>query len=344
MPRKPKAIGNRSKSATATVTVTAPRPTVTSEPTPQNGVGTGTSYKPSNITNVTGGGSMPSWTTNVVTASCAGDGTTDDTACLQTAADKARSQDKPLAIPYTPAFYKISGAITIYTSVGGVGGMPTIKQTSTAGNATGNVLRLAAGMSGWVYNLRLVGAFTGKAKGEWAHNIDVGAVNGVTIKGNLLENAMGDSVGTDASAADGGTASNVLVDSNTLKNPRRCGIAFVKNQNAWVVTNNVIDKQVNYVSGIDFEPEGGTITNVEVAYNKFVMNNRKPGKHGSDGRAASAWQNQGSPAPGGNLYLHHNWGTFGVGWWMKSSSHKGGLGDWYNVVQTANVEGEGVPN
>jgi hypothetical protein len=74
------------------------------------------------------------------------------------------------------------------------------------------------------------------------------------------------------------------------------------------------------------------------------MNNRKPGKHGSDGRAASAWQNHWSPAPGGNLYLHHNWGTFGVGWWMTSSSHKGGLGDWYNVVQTANVEGEGVPN
>ncbi len=89
-----------------------------------------TNYQPSFITNVTGGGAMPSWTTNVVTASCAGDGVTDATACLQAAANAARDQGKSLVIPATSAFYKISGAITISTSVGGVGGMPTITQTN----------------------------------------------------------------------------------------------------------------------------------------------------------------------------------------------------------------------
>jgi hypothetical protein len=334
-----KSAADPSKSATATVTVEPPPP-----PPPPSGMGTGAQYRPSYVTWVTGGGAMPSWTTNVVTAVCAGDGIADDTGCLQAAANAARDQGKALVIPYKPAFYRITGPVTIFGSVGGVGGMPTIRQTSTSGSATGVVLTLARGMTGWVHNLHLLGTFGGSATGEWAHDIDVGSVSGVTIRGNLLENAMGDAIGTDASKWDGGlTSSNVLVDGNTIVNPRRCGVAFIYNQRSWVVTNNVFDKQVNYVSAIDFEPEGGTMVDIEVAYNRFVMNDRTPGQYGSDGRAASAWQNSWTPSPGGNLYLHHNYGTFGVGWWMGSSSYKGGMGDWYNVVQSLNVEGATVP-
>jgi hypothetical protein len=328
-----------SKTTGTTVTVTAaPTPT----PTP-SGVGTGTSYTASYITGVTGAGTMPSWTTNVVTAACAGNGVTDDTSCLRAAAISARDQNKPLVIPATSSFYRITGLITIYTSVGGAGGMPTIKQTNTAGDMSAVALRLAAGMTGWVYNLHLIGTHNGtNATGEWAHNIDVGSVNGVTIKGNLLENAMGDSIGSDISAFDGGsTSSNVIIDSNTLKNPRRCGIAFVKNQRNWVITNNIIDKQVNYVSAVDFEPEsGGTVLNVEVSYNKFVMNNRTPENpiRGSDGKAVSGWQVSATPNPGGNYYLHHNYGTFGTGY-----STFGGW-NWGYIYQSTNVESASVPN
>ena len=78
------------------------------------------------LTGVTGGGGMmPSWTANVVTASCAGNGTTDDTSCLQAAANAARDQGKALVIPAKAPFYKkISGPVKIYGSVGGVGGTP----------------------------------------------------------------------------------------------------------------------------------------------------------------------------------------------------------------------------
>src|SRR6266545_7019150 len=123
-----------SKFTSAIVTVTnSPAP----PPPSANLQGTGTTHQASFLTDVTGGGSMPSWTTNVVTASCAGDGVADATACLQAAANAARDQGKSLVIPATSAFYKISGAITIYTSVGGVGGMPTITQTVVANDEIG---------------------------------------------------------------------------------------------------------------------------------------------------------------------------------------------------------------
>jgi hypothetical protein len=303
--------------------------------------GTGTSYQASYLTGVTGGGAMPNWSGDVVTASCAGDGATDDTACLQAAANAARDQGKPLAIPAKSSFYRVSGPVTVSTSVGGVGGMPTIKQTNTSATwGQQKILILARGMSGWIWNLHLVGTFDGSnAVTEFGANIDVGTVNGVTIKGNLLENAMGDSVGTDISQWDGGsTSSNVLVDGNTMRNPYRCAVAFVANQRNWVVVNNLIEKPVNFVSGIDVEPEGsGSVQGVEVAYNRFVMDNRTPNPaRGADGKAFFAWQTPANPAPGGNFWLHHNYGTFGTGFF-------GSAGSFYDIRQDTNVEGQGVP-
>jgi hypothetical protein len=308
-------------------------------PTPTSSLaGTGSNCAPRHIT-VTGGGPMPNWTTNVVTAACTGNGVADDTSCLQAAANSARSRNKPLVIAYTSAFYKVSSPITIYTSVGGVGGMPMIKTTSATGDGTGKILVLASGMTGWVYNLHLIGTFNGNNArgGEFSHNLDVGSVNGVTIKGNLFENAMGDSVGTDISNFDGGggNSQNVIVSNNTMKNPYRCAVALVTNQKNWVIMNNVIDKPVNHVSGIDFEPEGGTVTNVEVAYNKFAMNNRRPNpERGADGKAVFGWQIPKSPRPGGNYYIHHNYGTFGTGF-----SGFGGGDGWGYINQSANAEG-----
>jgi len=218
------------KTSSATVTVTAP------PPPPPSGVGTGTAYNASYVTSATGGGAMPSWTTNVVNAAsfgAKGDGVADDTAALQNAANAARDQGKPLVIPATAAFYKISSYLQIYGSVGGINGMPTIRQTNQAWDLNAVVLRLVPGMTGWVYNLHLQGTFTtwtsGAPPGEWAHGIDVGAVSGVTIKNNLIENVKGDCIGTDGVRNYGGTtkAVNVIVDGNTLRNPVRCSFAAV---------------------------------------------------------------------------------------------------------------------
>jgi hypothetical protein len=324
-----------SKKATTVVSVKKAAP-----PAPSS-QGTGTAYQATYLTGVTGGGAMPSWTGAVVTASCAGDGSTDDTACLQGAANAARDQGKPLVIPATSSYYRVTGPVTISTSVGGVGGMPTIRQTNTSATwGQQKILILARGMSGWIWNLHLVGTFDGSnAVTEFGANIDVGNVNGVTIKGNLLENAMGDSIGTDISQWDGGsTSSNVLVDGNTMRNPYRCAVAFVQNQRSWVVVNNVIEKPVNFVSGIDVEPEGsGSVQGVEVAYNRFVMDNRTPNPNrGADGKAFFAWQTAANPAPGGSFWLHNNYGTFGTGFF-------GASGSFSDVHQDSNVEGQSVP-
>jgi hypothetical protein len=293
---------------------------------------------------VTGGGAMPSWTSNVVTAACAGDGMTDDTACLQAAADRARTQSRPLAIPRTSSFYRITGPIKVYGSVGGVGGMPTIKQTNTSATwGAQKMLILQPGTTGWIYNLHLVGTFNGSNNvTEHGHQIDVGNVDGVTIRGNLLEDAMGDAIGTDVSAFDGGRlARNVLVDGNTIRNPYRCGVALAYHQQDWVITNNVIEKRVNYVSGIDIEPEkGGVVRRVEIAYNRFVMDDRTPNPaRGADGRAVFGWHVPDPPTrtAGGDYYIHHNYGTFGAGF------SGFGNGGWGRIHQASNVEGPTVP-
>jgi hypothetical protein len=311
-------------------------------PPPANTQGTGTSYKPSYLTAVTGGGAMPSWTTNVVTAACAGDGTTDDTACLQAAADSARSQNRPLVIPKTSSFYRITGPIKIYGSVGGVGGMPTIKQTNTSATwGAQKMMILQPGMTGWIYNLHLVGTFNGSNNvTEHGHQLDVGSVNGVTIKGNLIENAMGDNISSDISQYDGPGGQNVIVDGNTLRNPYRCAVGFISNQRNWVIMNNVIEKPVNFVSGIDVEPEGGgTVVGLEIAYNRFVMNNRTVNpSRGADGKAVFGWRVEATPNPGGDFWIHHNYGTFGTGF---SGFINGG---WGPIYQASNVEGQSVPN
>jgi hypothetical protein len=324
-----------SKRASAVVTVKAPG---SSSPSRQ---GTGTAFGASYVTGATGGGAMPSWSENAVTASCAGDGATDDTSCLQAAANAARDQGKVLAIPAKPSFYRLTGPVKISTSVGGVGGTPVLKQTNTSATyGAQEVLLLARGMTGWVYNLHLVGTFDGSnAVTEFGHLVDVGSVNGVTLLGNVLENAMGDAIGTDVSRWDGGSGGqNVLVDGNTIRNPYRCAVAFVYTQRNWTIVNNLMDKPVNYVSAIDIEPEaGGSVVGVEIAYNRFVMDNRTPNpSRGADGKAVFAWQTPNTASPGGNYYLHHNYGTFGTGFF-------GLAGAFGYVLQVSNVEGASVP-
>jgi hypothetical protein len=330
-----------SSEAHAIVTVTA-TPAPPPPPPPSSSQGTGTGHKPRYLTSVTGGGAMPSFTTNAVTAACAGDGVTDDTACLQAAADKARAEGRPLAIPKTSSFYRITGPIKVYGSVGGVGGMPVIKQTNTSATwGAQKMMILQPGTTGWIYNLNLVGTFNGSNNvTEHGHQIDVGSVNGVTIKGNLLENAMGDSISSDVSQYDGAGGQNVIVDGNTMRNPYRCAVGFISNQRNWVIMNNVIEKPVNFVSGIDVEPEGGgTVVGLEIAYNKFVMNNRTVNPdRGADGKAVFGWRVAATPNPGGDFYLHHNYGTFGTGF---SGFINGG---WGYILQESNVEGAGVPS
>lgn len=329
---------NPGKTASATVTVSAASAT-------PSAFGTGTTYAPSLVANVTGGGAMPSIAAGY-TASCAGDGVTDDTTCLRTAVSSAAAQGKPLLIPYTAKGYRITGTIDVGTSIIGTGSAaPLIWMSTGTGNGTHRILRINnyQGPGLWITNLHLKGIFTTTPPaGEWDHAITMANSRNITIKGNLIEDIAGDAIylGNDPNLK----AVNVFIDGNTLRNPYRCAVGMVYSDLTWI-GNNVIEKSYNYVSAIDFEPNATPegCTNAEVAYNKFVMNNRTPGRYGSDGRASSAWQNANVAAPGGNLHLHHNYGTFGVGWWMNDISYLGGNGAWTNIVQTSNVEGASIP-
>lgn len=297
-------------------------------------VGTGRTSSLKHVT-VSGAGAKPDVASGMM-ANCDGTGSVNAQPCLQAALRAAAVANKPLLIPATAAFYRIDAPLQVATSVMGVMGRPTIKQTTASGTSTGNVFQLGKDVRAWLSNLRLVGTHPpgGGGTGEHGHNIALNGVNGVTIADNLLENPQGDNI------YGSGNSRNVLIANNTMKNPRRCGVAMIY-VDSWAIRDNVIDKQVNYVSGVDFEPNADpdTTNRVEVGYNKFIMNNRTRGQYGSDGRAISAWQNNKVTRPGSSLFMHHNYGTFGVGWWMTSSSYKGGDGDWTQIVQEKNEEG-----
>ncbi len=335
--------------STSTGTTTSPGTTTSTSTgntgaatTPGLSTGAGSTHQPTYLTGVTGGGSMPS-TAGAPTASCAGDGATDDTACLQNAINSAAAAGKPLLIPATSAYYKISAALNVTTSLIGTGGMPTIKTINTEQYQNASVLHLADGFSGWVYNLHAVGTWDGTINPgtEYNHGINVGCVNGVTIMGNLLEKVRGDGISTDGCTASGGSSQNVLVANNTTKDTWRCGIAFTTTATNWVIRDNLIDKQVNYVSGIDFEPWKTplTVNSVEVLYNKFNMNNRSalssPYSGSASGSAVFGWA--AVPSPGGTYWVHHNYGTFGTGF----GSFDGGF---TNVTSVSNAEGSSPAN
>jgi len=188
-------------------------------------VGTGYTYAPSYIV-VTGGGNMPD-TTNGYTCNCDGTGATDATACLQAALNTASAQKKPLLIPYTTGYYKISGQLLVNCSVFGVGGMPTIKQTSRA--LYTSVFRCVNNMSGWIYGLHIVGTYNGSNGTEvsqYNHLINLGGVNGVTICNNILEKPEGDCITDNAQENDANQSRNVLITNNSMLDPWRCNVSF----------------------------------------------------------------------------------------------------------------------
>jgi hypothetical protein len=297
--------------------------------------GTGTHCPPSYLSDVTGAGPMPD-ISNGYTCNCDGSGATDVTSCLQTAANTAYAQNKPLLIPYTSGYYKISGVLNIRGSVIGIGaGMPTIRQTNSCGSAECAGLRLAANMSGWIYNLHIVGTYTGTVTSEYAHNISIGGVNGVTVMCNVLENAMGDNITDNAQENDGNSAArNVLISNNTFKTPRRCNVSFNNVSDRWAIINNEMVYAARYVDPIDVEPwrEVSHITNVEVGYNKITSTGAATEYYGVI-MDCDDWFDK---TPGGNIYGHHNYGSWAVPFSQYSPT-------WTNVVFTRNVEGDSVP-
>jgi hypothetical protein len=302
--------------------------------------GTGFNYTPSYI-NVTGGGVMPD-TTDGLTCNCDGTGVTDVTACLQAALDSASSLGKPLLIPYTDGYYMISNRLMVNCSVMGIGGMPTIKQTDELSQA----LLLVDDMTGWIYNLHIIGTYDGTPhpleNKEYAHNIALRGVNGVTISNNLLETPQGDNIGDDGGAQN--SVRNVLITNNTLLDPWRCNISASGVCDRWAIMNNYLTYASQYVDPIDFEPyqPSSLVTNMEIGYNN--IQSPKPPKndatHFYQGIVTLAgWFD---PIPGGNIFSHHNFGDWGVPF-ISPTGYQGGTVTWTNILTLNNAEGTAIP-
>ena len=264
--------------------------------------------------------------------------------------DSAAAEGKPLLIPATDSFYMITERLFVNTSVMGIGGMPTIKQTGkrigTESNSNYQGLCLEADMTGWIYNLHLVGTYDGinkdaGADGEFAFNISLRGVNGVTIMNNILETPQGDNISDDGAPEK--PVRNVLIKNNSMTNPWRCSISISGIADSWAILNNFITWHSQYVGPIDFEPnkELSLVTNIEFGYNDVYSPELE-------------WQNEGhyeaifkpngwfDQTPGGNIFSHHNWGEWGVQW-TKEKGYQGAESAWYNVEALNNVEGDTIP-
>jgi hypothetical protein len=297
-----------------------------------SGVGTGNTFTAKYVTNVTGGGAFPD-ISNAYTCNCDGTGATDATSCLQTALNTAGQ--KPLLVPYTSGFYKISRPLIIRGSVIGVGtGMPTIKQVNTSGTDGARIFVTAAGMTGWIYNVHLLGTNANNYPPEFpqdAHNIDLNEANGVTIKSCLLENPIGDCIygGWNGSK-------NILIDNNTLTESHRCALALVGINDRMVFINNLIIRNFYtlVMPAIDIEPNYPTnyISNIEIAYNKFITR---------------AWAAQildmSGKSRGENIYVHHNYGDWGGTGLTNFFCWTNGARNWTNIVVINNAEGNAPP-
>ncbi len=328
-------------------------------------LGTGLNHPATIVTGLTGGGPFPDFTNNVIVVpSSYGDGVTDVTTQLQNIHNQARTQGKNVVYPFTTGGYKISATLLIYNSVaGGIGGLgqqPNIFTVNTATGFTnqGSIFAPQPGFVGWLYNLTMSGNYdptsTVAATSEDCAIIWLLACNGLTMQNCILQKPRGDCITVPAPSWGQLASNNVIIRNNNFIEPYRCGIGWSGHSDKWNVFDNYISKNnaiaassgASYVSGIDYEPEidsvngGASTTNIETAYNKFNMNNTAVNlSRGADGKATMLSSVPGNTNPGGNIYEHNNYGTFGNGF---ESEYDGGTA-FYNVVLTNNVPGNNVP-
>lgn len=312
---------------------------------PIPGIGTGTTFAPSYYTSV-GGGPFPSLA-GAPTLSVAGDGTTDVTAAFQSAINAAAAAGKPLLIPTPAVAYRVTSALSVSTSLIGLGTtaatLPTIRQTNAADEV--QTLRLDNNFHGWIYGLHLIGTYTGSqfdtgATNQQNHGIMPGTCNGVTIRACHIELFQGSGI-CDIYRAAPNQPRNILIDNCTIFDCWQCDIALVNVLSTWAIMNNFIDYRSCLVQAVDWEPwrEASYIENVELGYNRIDSPNpHKDTVRGETGYCYSVVQysNYFDTTPGSGIRIHHNYGDWGVPFLLTSP--------WPDViVEPNNIEGSNVP-
>jgi hypothetical protein len=201
--------------------------------------------------------------TNVQTFGAKGDGVTDDTKALQNACNSG----KVLFFPKTSAFYKTSHLLDLSNSVFSNGAEIRLKQDGTTSTAIFRVVQNPAQLTidGFVLN----GLYSGGTAGEYSAGVDIRSATNVTISNNTIMNTYGDSVylGQWSSTVPN---RNISVNNNSLLNPRRNNVSLIFADTV-MISNNTIKKTVDYVCGIDMEPNTGSnyVKNVTISGNNL---------------------------------------------------------------------------
>jgi hypothetical protein len=186
---------------------------------------------------------------SVRTFGAKGDGVTDDSEALT----RAHSSGKPVFYPRTDAFYRISHVLPATTSARSNGAEIRIvgdgTHPKTIFRVTDNALPIE------ISGLVLDGGYKsgGSVHAQWSHGIDLSGARNVVVSGNIIQNTFGDCVYV-GSANDKIASNNIQVRANKLLHPFRCNVAVVCGENV-VIENNICMKEIDFVSGIDLEPD-----------------------------------------------------------------------------------------
>lgn len=212
-------------------------------------------------------GNEPGWV-NVRDHGAVGDGVTDDTDAFKSAA----ATGKPMIIPSTLSFYKLTRPIMLTASMIGIG-MPEIRMDTPDGSDLKRMLLIHNYQGGGLHitGLYLNGAYTTGTADEQSHLVRIANSVNVFVHNNVLHAPYGDCVyiGSDYIAP----SENVHIHDNVLSNPRRCAVAVVSGRKVWI-TGNVIKDPFPYVATIDLEPNSSTtgsdlVEDIWIAENEY---------------------------------------------------------------------------